>query len=58
MDGFVLLFCEPCFETLNGLYKHEIRQRVEEGTRLEDEKSRIKPKDDDYKSKFPEQTIG
>lgn len=36
--GFVvLLFCEPCFETLNVLYKREIRQRVEEGTILEDE---------------------
>jgi hypothetical protein len=33
----VLLFCEPCFETLNVLYKREIRQRVEEGTILEDE---------------------
>ena len=30
-------FCEPCFETLNVLYKREIRQRVEEGTILEDE---------------------
>ena len=37
VDGFVLLFCEPCFETLNELYTHEIRQRVEEGTILEDE---------------------
>ena len=35
--GFVLLFCEPCFETLNVLYKREIRQKVEEGTILEDE---------------------
>jgi hypothetical protein len=34
--GFVL-FCEPCFETLNVLYKREIRQRVEKGTILEDE---------------------
>jgi hypothetical protein len=33
----VLLFCEPCFETFNVLYKREIRQRVEEGTILEDE---------------------
>jgi hypothetical protein len=37
VGGFVLLFCEPCFETLNVLYTHEIRQRVEEGTILEDE---------------------
>jgi hypothetical protein len=36
VGGFVL-FCEPCFETLNVLYKREIRQRVEEGTILEDE---------------------
>jgi hypothetical protein len=36
MSGFVL-FCESCFETLNVLYKHEINQRVEEGTILEDE---------------------
>jgi hypothetical protein len=39
--GFVLLFCEPCFETLNVLYKREIRQREEEqqeeNTILEDE---------------------
>jgi hypothetical protein len=36
--GFVILFfCEPCFETLNVLYKREIRQRVEEGTILVDE---------------------
>jgi hypothetical protein len=35
--GFVVLFCEPCFETLNVFYKCEIRQRVEEGTILEDE---------------------
>jgi hypothetical protein len=34
--GF-FLFCEPCFETFNVLYKREIRQRVEEGTILEDE---------------------
>ena len=32
-----LLFCEPCFQTFNVLYKHEIRQRVEEGAILEDE---------------------
>ena len=32
--GFVV-FCEPCFETLNVLYEREIRQRVEEGTILE-----------------------
>ena len=36
MGGFVL-FCEPCFETLNVLYKCEIRQRVEEATILVDE---------------------
>lgn len=34
--GFVL-FCEPCFETFNVLYTHEIRQREKEGTILEDE---------------------
>ena len=34
--GFVFL-CGPCFETLNILYKRKIRQRVEEGTTLEDE---------------------
>jgi hypothetical protein len=39
--GFVL-FCEPCFQTFNVLYKREIRQRVqeeqqEEGAILEDE---------------------
>jgi hypothetical protein len=34
--GFVL-FCEPCFETFNVLYKREIRQREEEDTILEDE---------------------
>lgn len=35
--GFVL-FCEPCFETFNVLYKREIRQREEEeGTILDDE---------------------
>jgi hypothetical protein len=37
VDGFVVLFCDPCFETLNVLYKREIRQRVEEGSILEDE---------------------
>jgi hypothetical protein len=41
VDGFVVLFCEPCFETFNVLYKREIRQRVEEqqeeDTILEDE---------------------
>jgi hypothetical protein len=36
VSGFVL-FCEPCFETINVLYKREIRQRVEEGIILEDE---------------------
>jgi hypothetical protein len=36
VDGFVL-FCEPCFETFNVLYKREIRLRVKEGTILEDE---------------------
>jgi hypothetical protein len=35
--GRFVLFCEPCFETLNVLYKREIRQRVEEGIILEDE---------------------
>jgi hypothetical protein len=34
--GFVL-FCEPCFETFIIFYKREIRQRVEEGTILENE---------------------
>jgi len=34
--GFVF-FCEPCFEILNILYKREIRQRIEEGTILQDE---------------------
>jgi hypothetical protein len=37
VGGFVVLFCEPCFETLNVLYKREIRQRLVEGTILEDE---------------------
>jgi hypothetical protein len=32
-----VFFCEPCFETLNILYKREIRQRVQEGTILQDE---------------------
>ena len=36
VGGFVL-FCEPCFETLNVLYKREIRQRVEEATILVEE---------------------
>ena len=36
VGGFVF-FCEPCFETFNILYKREIRQRVEEGTILQDE---------------------
>ena len=36
MDGFVL-FCEPCFEAVNVLYKREIILRVQEGTILEDE---------------------
>jgi hypothetical protein len=36
VSGFVFL-CEPCFETLNILYKREIRQRVEDSTTLEDE---------------------
>ena len=36
VGGFVP-FCESCFETFNVLYKHEIRQRVEEGIILEDE---------------------
>lgn len=35
--GRFVPFCESCFETLNVLYKHEIRQRVEEGIILEDE---------------------
>ena len=34
--GFVL-FCEPCFETFIIFYKREIRQRIEEGSLLEDE---------------------
>ncbi len=33
----LFLFCEPCFQTFNLLYKREIRQRVKEGTILEDE---------------------
>ena len=33
----LFLFCEPCFQTFNVLYKREIRQRVQEGTILEDE---------------------
>ena len=36
VGGFVL-FCEPCFQTFNVLYKREIRKREEEGTILEDE---------------------
>jgi len=35
--GGLFLFCEPCFQTFNVLYKREIRQREEEGTILEDE---------------------
>ena len=39
--GLLILFCEPCFQTFNVLYKREIRQREEEqqegGTILEDE---------------------
>jgi hypothetical protein len=35
--GRFVLFCEPCFETFNVLYKHEIIQREEEGTILDDE---------------------
>jgi hypothetical protein len=35
--GGFILFCEPCFQTINVLYKREIRQRVEEGIILEDE---------------------
>jgi hypothetical protein len=34
--GFVLL-CEPCLQTLNVLYKREIRQRAGGDTILEDE---------------------
>jgi hypothetical protein len=34
--GFVL-FCEPCFETFNILYKREIRHRREQDIILEDE---------------------
>ena len=37
VSGFVLLFCEPCFETLKVLYKREIRLRVKEGAIIEDE---------------------
>jgi hypothetical protein len=48
--GFVLLFCEPCFETLNVLYKREIRQREEEqqeeNTILEDESNEESMKKD------------
>jgi hypothetical protein len=35
--GGFILFCEPCFQTINVLYKREMRQRVEEGIILEDE---------------------
>ena len=39
--GRLILFCEPCFQTLNVLYKREIRHREEEQqeeyTILEDE---------------------
>ncbi|HEX5979422.1 MAG TPA: hypothetical protein VFY68_19215 [Nitrososphaeraceae archaeon] len=35
--GGFALFCEPCFQTLNVFYKREIRQRIEEGTILEEE---------------------
>jgi hypothetical protein len=35
--GGFILFCEPCFQTINVLYKREIRKREEEGTILEDE---------------------
>ncbi len=35
--GGLILFCEPCFQTINVLYKREIRQREEEDTILEDE---------------------
>ena len=35
--GRFVLFCEPCFETFNVLYKREIRQREEEGAILENE---------------------
>jgi hypothetical protein len=36
LGGFVL-FCEPCFETFNVLFKREIRHRREQGIILEDE---------------------
>ena len=36
VSGFVP-FCEPCFETFIIFYKREIRQRIEEGSLLEDE---------------------
>ncbi len=34
--GFVL-FCGSCFETFNIFYKREIRQREEDGAKLQDE---------------------
>ena len=37
VGGRLFLFCEPCFQTFNVLYKREIRRRVEEGTILDDE---------------------
>jgi hypothetical protein len=36
-EGGFVLFCEPCFQTFNVLYKREIRQREEEGTIFGDE---------------------
>ena len=35
--GGFILFCEPCFETFNVFYKHEMRNREEQGIILEDE---------------------
>jgi hypothetical protein len=55
VDGFVL-FCEPCFETFDVLYKREIRPRVKKALYLK-MKWRIKPKDDDARASS-EQTTG
>ncbi len=35
--GRFILFCEPCFETFDVFYKHEIRHREEQGIIIEDE---------------------
>ena len=34
--GGLVLFCEPCFETFNVLYKREIRQKEEGGEEEEE----------------------